>query len=57
MNLHTRKSTNPRNKNIFSIDFHHFTEIEKNYNSLEIAEEFGISLKDVKVLKQKMNRT
>ncbi|WP_161629531.1 MULTISPECIES: 4-alpha-glucanotransferase [Sediminibacillus] len=41
---------------IFGADFHRFMEIEGQLNRLEIAEDLGISLGDVKKLKEKLNR-
>ncbi|WP_209365083.1 hypothetical protein [Sediminibacillus dalangtanensis] len=41
---------------IFGADFHRFMEIEGQLNRIEIAEDLGISLGDVKKLKEKLNR-
>ncbi|WP_199868594.1 hypothetical protein [Virgibacillus senegalensis] len=41
---------------IFGADFHRFMEIEGHLNRIEIAEELGISLGEVKKLKEKLNR-
>ncbi|MDC3415628.1 hypothetical protein [Aquibacillus salsiterrae] len=42
---------------IYGVDFHRFTELEGKSNSMEIAEELGVSLRDVKKLKEKLNRS
>lgn len=39
------------------INFHRFTEAERESNPMEIAQEFGISLGEVKELKKKISRT
>lgn len=44
------------NKDIFGVDFHRFLELESDATYLEIAEELGISIGEVKTLKKKMNR-
>ncbi len=38
------------------MDYHNFVEKESQNTNLELASEFGISLRDVKLLKDKMNR-
>ncbi|SDK51957.1 hypothetical protein [Sediminibacillus albus] len=43
-------------KSIFGANYHKFMEIEGQLNRMEIAEELGISLMDVKKLKEKLNR-
>ncbi|WP_010531092.1 sigma factor-like helix-turn-helix DNA-binding protein [Lentibacillus jeotgali] len=45
------------NKEIFGADFHRFTEMEDEFNHMEIAEQLGISLGEVKRLKKKIIRT
>ncbi|HEX6595130.1 MAG TPA: hypothetical protein VF095_11230 [Bacillota bacterium] len=42
------------NKNTFNIDFHRFIELKETLNHMEIAQELGISLGEVKALKKKM---
>lgn len=42
---------------IFGVDFHQFLELEDSQTSLELAEEFGISLADIKKLKGKLKRS
>jgi hypothetical protein len=41
---------------LVSLDFHRFTEKEQTLNSMELAEEFGLSLHEVKNLRRKLNR-
>ncbi|MFD2046186.1 hypothetical protein ACFSTA_11610 [Ornithinibacillus salinisoli] len=45
------------NKDIFGVNFHRFVELEDSSNHMEIAQELGISLGEVKSLKKKINRT
>ena len=40
----------------FGIDFHDFLQKEQCLTNMELAEEFGLSLKSVKIMKQKMKR-
>lgn len=47
---------NRQTKDIFGVDFHSFLESEQHLNRMEIAQEFGVSLKDVKKLKESLNR-
>lgn len=44
-------------KDIFGADFHRFMELEEGSNHMEIAQELGISLGEVKMLKKKIVRT
>ena len=44
------------NKDISGINLHRFMEIEGDANHMEIAEELGISIGEVKMLKKKINR-
>ncbi|WP_332694262.1 hypothetical protein [Halalkalibacter lacteus] len=41
---------------LFNMDYHSFVERENQQTNLELASEFGVSLRDVKVLKNKLNR-
>ncbi|MFD2759519.1 hypothetical protein [Lentibacillus juripiscarius] len=45
------------NKDIYGADFHRFMEMEDQFHHMEIAEELGITLGEVKRLKKKINRT
>lgn len=49
--------SNKYNNGLLNVDFHRFIELSSGSNSLEIAEELGISLHDVKKLKRKLNRS
>lgn len=53
------KQRNPRSEqqleHIFQINFHRFMEMYEHYKLLEIAEELGIILKEVHLLKQKVS--
>ncbi|WP_226037003.1 hypothetical protein [Aquibacillus saliphilus] len=44
-------------KDIYGANLHRFMELENSANSIEIAEELGVSLRDVKKLKEKLNRS
>ncbi|GGJ83922.1 hypothetical protein GCM10007063_02950 [Lentibacillus kapialis] len=44
-------------QDIFGADFHRFMEMEDQFNHMEIADELGISLGEVKKLKKKIIRT
>ncbi|KYG31877.1 hypothetical protein [Alkalihalobacillus trypoxylicola] len=41
---------------IFHVDYHSFIEKESQQTNFELAHEFGVSLRDIKVLKQKLSR-
>ncbi|WP_179295535.1 hypothetical protein [Bacillus sp. FJAT-45350] len=41
---------------LFHVNFHEFIEQENQKTSLEMADEFGLSLREVKQLKQKLGR-
>ncbi|TCT27092.1 hypothetical protein EDD68_101460 [Melghiribacillus thermohalophilus] len=42
---------------IFNMDFHQFMVLEQERTPMELAQEFGISLKDVKKLKEQLKRS
>ncbi|MGM0874382.1 MAG: hypothetical protein ACQEWV_06190 [Bacillota bacterium] len=44
-------------REVFGVDFHDFMVKEQNDTSLELASEFGISLREVKNLKKHLNRS
>ncbi|MEN1969296.1 hypothetical protein WMZ97_14620 [Lentibacillus sp. N15] len=48
--------TTAQNKDIYGINFHRFMELEGNTNHMEIAQELGITLGEVKMLKKKIIR-
>ncbi|WP_170885496.1 hypothetical protein [Bacillus alkalicellulosilyticus] len=41
---------------LFSVDFHEFVEKEQQQSTVELAGEFGLSVRDIKVLKKKLER-
>jgi hypothetical protein len=41
---------------VFGVDFHQFLEKEKDATTIELASEFGLTYKDVRLLKKKMER-
>ncbi|WP_217586809.1 hypothetical protein [Lentibacillus saliphilus] len=46
-----------RNHDVFGVNFHSFMEMEGHCNHMEIAQELGISIGQVKQLKKQLNRT
>ena len=56
MNEKGHAVTNGANQ-LFNVNFHEFIAREQNNTSMELASEFGISLKDVKALKKQMGRS
>ncbi|GAA0483250.1 RNA polymerase subunit sigma-70 [Virgibacillus sp. MSP4-1] len=52
-----RNALSYSDQGIFQIDFHHFMNSEKEQSSMELAQEFGLSLKDVKNLKERLTRS
>ncbi|WP_176447487.1 hypothetical protein [Lentibacillus sp. CBA3610] len=57
MRIHEKQWHSSTDKEIFGVDFHRFTEMEDRFNHMEIAEELGVSLGEVKRLKKKITRT
>lgn len=55
-NQKVETSSNGTNQ-VFGVDFHDFIQKQENSSNMELAEEFGVSLKDVKTLKQKLGRS
>lgn len=43
-------------RDVFGVSFHDFIEKEKDSTYLELASEFGITVRDVKSLKKHLNR-
>ncbi|MBP3951395.1 hypothetical protein [Bacillus suaedae] len=41
---------------LFNMDYHNFLERENQQSNIELASEFGLSLRDVKTLKNKLAR-
>lgn len=43
-------------KDVFGVNLHRFMELEGHLNHMEIAQELGISIGEVNMLKKKINR-
>ncbi|UJL44936.1 hypothetical protein KFZ58_10915 [Virgibacillus sp. NKC19-16] len=56
MRLHEKQWNINSNKDMLGVNFHRFMELEGHANHMEIAEELGVSLGEVKMLKKKVNR-
>ncbi|UOE95554.1 hypothetical protein [Alkalihalobacillus sp. LMS39] len=41
---------------LFTVDFHDFIEREQQQSHIELASEFGMSVRDIKYLKKKIER-
>lgn len=41
---------------LFNMDYHNFVEKENVNPNMELASEFGLSLREIKLLKNKLNR-
>lgn len=52
-----QEGTGNGHNQVFGVDFHDFIQKQENNSNFELADEFGLSLKDVKVLKQKLSRS
>lgn len=57
MRLNEKQWNSTNNKEIHGVNFHRFMEIEGHCNHMEIAQELGITIGEVKMLKKKLNRT
>ncbi|WP_163970097.1 helix-turn-helix domain-containing protein [Oceanobacillus halotolerans] len=57
MRMQEKQWNSSNNKDIFGVDLHQFMEMEGHANHMEIAEELGISLGEVKKLKKRITRT
>ncbi|WP_175384351.1 hypothetical protein [Bacillus sp. FJAT-27225] len=44
-------------KGVFGVDFHDFIEREQNSGTFELASEFGLTIRDVRKLKKKLERS
>ncbi|WP_180954268.1 hypothetical protein [Bacillus sp. M6-12] len=42
---------------LFGVDFHDFIQKEQSSNMVELASEFGLNLRDVRKLKQRLERS
>lgn len=56
MKYHEKQKDAWKQKDIFSVDLHHFSTIEGDASYLEIASELGISIGEVKLLKKNLGR-
>ncbi|WP_165769126.1 hypothetical protein [Virgibacillus profundi] len=56
MRFNEKQWNSANNKDILGVNIHHFMEMEGHSNHMEIAQEFGISIGEVKMLKKKINR-
>lgn len=50
-------STHDGENQLFGVDFHDFIQKEKDSNMIELASEFGLSIRDVRKLKKKLERS
>lgn len=57
MRSHEKHWSSINNKEVFGINLHKFMEMEEHANSMDIAQEFGLSIGEVNKLKKKINRT
>ncbi|WP_197046724.1 hypothetical protein [Oceanobacillus salinisoli] len=57
MRLQDKQWNAGNNKDIFGVDLHQFIDLDGHANHMEIAEELGISIEEVKMLKKKLNRS
>ncbi|WP_070120772.1 RNA polymerase subunit sigma-70 [Bacillus marinisedimentorum] len=51
------ETANNGNSQLFGVDFHDFMQKQETSSSMELAQEFGLSLKDIRALKEKMMRS
>ncbi|WP_200801012.1 hypothetical protein [Ornithinibacillus halophilus] len=56
MRMNEKQWSSKSNGDIFGVNYHRFVELDGASNHMEIAQELGISLGEVKALKKKMNR-
>jgi len=56
MRYHEKQWNQANNKDVFGVNLHHFMELSETANYMEIAEEFGITIGEVKTLKKKIDR-
>lgn len=50
-------STQQGENQLFGVDFHDFTQKEQSLNMVELASEFGLTLRDVRKLKKHLERS
>jgi hypothetical protein len=53
----SEKAEQANRGNLFGVNFHNFMENESNHTNMELASEFGISLREVKQLKKQLGRS
>ncbi|WP_453994747.1 hypothetical protein [Bacillus nitroreducens] len=55
----SEKSNNVQNTggSVFGVDFHDFIQKEQSSTYVELASEFGVSVKDVRNLKKQLHRS
>ncbi|WP_373892904.1 hypothetical protein ACUL41_08455 [Virgibacillus natechei] len=56
MRLHEKHWNLNSSMGMLNVNFHRFMELEGHASHMEIAEELGVSLGEVKMLKKKLNR-
>ncbi|MEN2467680.1 hypothetical protein [Ornithinibacillus sp. FSL M8-0202] len=57
MRMNEKHWSSHNNRDIFGVNLHKFIEMEQSSGHMEIAQELGISLGEVKALKKKINRS
>ncbi len=57
MHVPYKKKEIHQSKDLYGIDFHRFLELQSILNHMEIAQELGITLGEVHLLKKKIERT
>ncbi|MGF7014134.1 hypothetical protein [Ornithinibacillus bavariensis] len=57
MRYHEKHWNATNSRDILGVNLHRFLELEGSAGHMEIAQELGISLGEVKALKKKINRT
>ncbi|WP_176481900.1 hypothetical protein [Paucisalibacillus globulus] len=57
MRMNEKHWNSQNNRDVFGVNLHRFVEMQDSSGHMEIAQELGISLGEVKALKKKINRT
>ncbi|MFB7138661.1 hypothetical protein ACFCYN_03250 [Gottfriedia sp. NPDC056225] len=57
MRINNRNSLGSGRKGVFNMDFHEFQNRGQETNSLEMASEFGLTLREVRELKRQLERS
>ncbi|MGO4887398.1 RNA polymerase subunit sigma-70 [Anaerobacillus sp. MEB173] len=55
-NSSKQEGTGNGHNQVFGVDFHDFIQKQENNSNFELADEFGLSLRGVKELKQRLGR-